>query len=179
MATLIRKTHLLFFNKVDLAPLDGQSTGRTYQAKDLLVHAAAFMKAQTDAGLTPVTPYIVLDEEVDAVTITIDGTGADGNTAKFNMYGYGTENGDAERIYHTVTVTLGQAVAGTGRLYAEEIAGTDVHTGVIGIQDRELVSNSMAKITLYTRGLRYLYFEPTEFTTLTALTFHIREWGSK
>jgi len=162
----------LTFTAVDAAPLDGSTTGRTYQAKDREVHAAVILAAQN------ITPYITIDEETDSVTITIDGTGADGNTAVFNIYGYG-EDGPAERIYHTVTTTLGTAVAGTGRLYAEEIAGTDVHTGVIGIQDRELNSNSMAKVTFDTRGLRYLYFEPTTFTTLTALTFHIREWGSK
>jgi len=172
MATIIRKTKVLTFTAVDAVPLDGSTTGRTYQAKDREVHAAVIRTAQS------VTPYITIDEETDYVTIAIDGTGADGNTAVFNIYGYG-EDGDAERIYHTVTATLGTAVAGSGRLFAEEIAGTDVHTGTIGIQDRELNSNSMAKFTFETRGLRYLYFEPTTFTTLTALTFHIREWGNK
>ncbi len=161
MATIIRQMRELTFAAVDATPLDGSTSGRTYQASDRLASAC-----------------IPLDEETDYVTITIDGTGADGNTAVFNIYGYG-EDGPAERIYHTVTCTLGTAVAGTSRLYAEEIAGTDVHTGTIGIQDRELNSNSMAKVTFETRGLRYLYFEPTTFTTLTALTFHIREWGNK
>lgn len=172
MATIIRKTKVLTFTAVDAVPLDGSTTGRTYQAKDREVHAAVIRTAQS------VTPYITLDEETDSVTISIDGTGADGNTAVFTIYGYG-ENGPAERIYHTVTATLGTAVAGSGRLFAEEIAGTDVHTGTIGIQDRELNSNSMAKVTFETRGLAYLYFEPKTFTTLTALTFHIREWGAK
>jgi len=173
MATIIRQMRSLTFTAVDAVPLDGSTTGRTYQAKDRLVHEAVIRAAQN------ISPCVRLDEETDSVTITIDGTGRDGNTAVFNIYGYG-EDGPAERIYHTVTCTLGTAIASsTGRLYAEEIAGTDVHTGVIGIQDRELNSNSMAKVTFDTRGLRYLYFEPTTFTTLTALTFHIREWGNK
>lgn len=164
MATIIRQMRSLTFTTTATADgtvLDGSAAGLTYQAKDRLASAC-----------------VRLDEETDSVTITIDGTGADGNTAAFNIYGYG-ENGPAERIYHTVTATLGTAVAGTGKCYAEEIAGTDVHTGVIGIQDRELNSNSMAKFTFDTRGLRYLYFEPITFTTLTAMTFHIREWGTK
>lgn len=172
MATIIRKTHLLTFTAYDAVPLDGSTTGRTYQAADREVHAVVIRTAQN------ITPYIVLDEETDYVTITIDGKGSDGNSAVFNIYGYGLD-GDAERIYHTVTATLGTAVAGSGRLFAEEIAGTDVHTGTIGIQDRELNSNSMAKITFETRGLRFLYFEPESFSTLTALTFHIRVWGAK
>lgn len=172
MATIIRPIRSLTFTAYDAVPLDGSTTGRTYQAKDRLVHEAVIRTAQS------ISPCVRLDEETDYVTITIDGTGADGNSAIFNIYGYG-ENGPAERIYHTVTATLGTAVAGTGRLFAEEIAGTDVHTGTIGIQDRELNSNSMAKVTFATRGLRYLYFEPESFTTLTALTFHIREWGAK
>lgn len=172
MATIIRKTKVLTFTKVDANPLDGSTTGRTYQAVDREVHAATIRTAQS------VTPYITLDEETDAVTISIDGTGADGNTAVFNIYGYG-EDGPAERIYHTVTCTLGTAVAGTGKLYAEQISGTDVHSSTIGIKDSGAAGNTVAKISFDTSGLRYLYFEPTTFTTLTAITFHIREWGNK
>ncbi|KKM01002.1 hypothetical protein LCGC14_1798770 [marine sediment metagenome] len=172
MATIIRKTKVLTFTAVDAVPLDGSTTDRTYQAKDREVHAAVIRTAQS------VTPYITLDEETDAVTIVIDGTGADGNTAVFSIYGYG-EDGPAERIYHTVTATLGTAVAGSSRKWAEVFSGTSTHTKTIGITDSVAAGNSMAKISFDTTGLRYLYFEPKTFTTLTTIAFHVREWGSK
>ena len=161
MATIIRNLRSLSFSAVDATPLDGSTAGLTYQAGDRLESAC-----------------IPLDEETDAVTIIIDGTGADGNLAIFNIYGYGLD-GPAERIYHTVTATLGTAVAGTGKLYAEEISGTDVHSSTIGIKDSGAAGNTVAKVSFDTSGLRYLYFEPTTFTTLTAITFHVREWGNK
>jgi len=159
MATIIRQERALSFAAVDATPLDGTTSGRTFQPGDRLESAC-----------------IPLDEETDAVTITMDGTGSDGNTAVFNIYGYGL-NGPAERIYHTVTATLGTGVAGTGKLYVDTISGTDTHTSTIGIKDSG--SNTVAKVSFDTSGMRYLYFEPTTFTTLTAITFHVREWGNK
>ena len=161
MATIIRDVRSLSFSAVDGSALDGLTAGQTYQAGDRLE-----------------TACVRLDEETDAVTIVIDGTGADGDLAIFNIYGYG-EDGPAERIYHTVTATLGTAVAGTGKLYAEEISGTDVHSSTIGVKDSAAAGNTVAKVSFDTSGLRNLYFEPTTFTNLTAITFHVREWGNK
>ncbi len=162
MATIIRPMRVLTLTAVDGTPLDGSTAGRTYKASDRLALYT-----------------VALDEETDAVTITMDGTGADGNSAVFSIFGYG-KNGSAERIYHTVTGTLGTAVApGTGRLWAEVFSGTDVHTKTVGITDSLAAGNSMAKIAFDTTGLRFLYFEPKTFNTLSAIAFHIREWGSK
>jgi len=161
MATIIRKDRVLTLTAVDATPLDGSTAGRTYQASD-----------------RPEKYSVALDEETDAVTIKMDGTGADGNSAVFNIFGYGKDS-PAERIYHTVTGTLGTAVAGTGRLFAEVFAGTTTHTKTIGITDSVAAGNSVAKIAFDTTGVRFLVFEPITFTTLTAITFHIREWGSK
>ena len=160
MATIIRKLRSLSFTAVDSTPLDGTTSGRTYQSGDRLASAC-----------------IPLDQETDAVTIIMDGTGSDGHLAIFNIYGYGL-NGPAERIYHTVTATLGTAIAGTGKLYAEQFSGTDVHTSTIGIKDSGAAGNTVAKVSFDTSGLRYLYFEPETFTNLTAITFHVREWGT-
>lgn len=167
MATTIRQIRKVTFTGTDSTPLNGTSAGRTYQPSDRLE-----VQASGTGACVP------LDEETDAVTIVMDGVGADGDLAIFNIYGYG-ENGPAERIYYTVTGTLGAAVAGTGKLYAEEFSGTDVHSSTVGIKDSGSAGNTMAKISFDTSGLRYLYFEPTTFTTLTAITFHIREWGNK
>ncbi len=161
MATIIRKDRVLTLTAVDATPLDGSTANRTYKASDRLALYS-----------------VALDEETDAVTITMDGTGANGNSAVFNIYGYGLD-GPAERIYHTVTGTLGLAVAGTGKVWVEQFSGTATHTKTIGITDSGAGGDTMAKITFDTTGLRYLYFEPKTFTTLTAITFHIREWGSK
>ena len=161
MATIIRKVRSLSFSAVDATALDGSTAGQTYQYTDRLVSAC-----------------IRLDEETDAVTICMDGTGSDGHLAIFNIYGYG-EDGPAERIYHTVTATLGTAVAGTGKLYAEQFSGTDTHTSTIGIKDSGAAGNTVAKVSFDTSGLRYLYFDPVTFTSLTAVTFHVREWGNK
>ena len=167
MATIIRNDRVLTLSAVDATPLDGTTSGRTYQAKDRVkIHTSG-----TGA-------CVALDEETDAVTITMDGTGANGNSAVFNIYGYGLD-GSAERIYHTVTGTLGLAVAGTGKVWAEQFSGTATHIKTIGITDSGAGGDTMAKITFDTTGLRYLYFEPITFSTLTAITFHIREWGSK
>ncbi len=171
MATIIRQTRVLTFTAA-VTGLDGTTAGLTYQAKDRLTQEAVIRAAQG------ISPCIRLDEETDAVTIVIDGKGANGNSAVFSIFGYG-EDGPAERIYYTVTATLGAAVAGTGKVWADQIAGTAVHTKTIGITDTGADGETMAKIAFDTTGLRYLYFEPTTFTTLTALTFHIREWGSK
>lgn len=146
---------------VDSTPLDGSTSGLTYQAADRTVAYC-----------------VTLNEEIDNVIITADGAGSDGNSAVFNLYGYGLDGG-AERIYHTVTATLGTAVAGTGRLYVEQFSGTDTHCTSVTIKDSGAGGNTMAKIYLNTHGLRYLMFEPTTFTTLTSITFHVRGIGSK
>lgn len=161
MATVIRDEMLLTLSAVNATPLDGSTTGRTYQVADRT-------KGQ----------YVVLSEAADAVVVTMDGAGADGNSAVFTAWGY-SRNGSAERIYHTVTATLGTAVAGTGRTWAEVFSGTDTHVTTIGVKDSAGAGNSMAKFALDTTGLRYLMFEPITFTGLTAITFHIREYGLK
>lgn len=162
MATVISKLRSLSFADVNATPLDGTTSGRTFQPGDRL---------RLESACIPV------EQSTDAVTIIIDGTGSDGNSVVFNIYGYGL-NGPAERIYHTVTATLGKAVAGTGKLYADHISGTDVHTSTIGIKDSGANGDTVAKVSFDTSGLRYLYFEPITFTGLTAITFRVREWGN-
>lgn len=156
---------LLKLTAVDATPLDGSTGGRTYKNADKLK-----------------TYFFGLQQGVDAVEITVDGTGSDGNTGVFNMYGYGVagnrlapEMGAAQRIFLAVTLTLGTAVAAANRLWAEHFEGTDLHTKTVGLYDNALAGNGIAKIALDTRGLTGLYIEPITFTTLTALCFHIRE----
>ena len=167
MATII-KSGRIFTLSATVTPLDGTTAGLTYQGKD-----------------RPTAYSFALNEETDVVTIMMDGTGSDGNSAVFNILGYGLGvlNNDnpspAERIYHTVTATLGTAVAGTGRCFAEHFTGTDTHIKDVKISDSALAGNSVAKIAFDTTGLRFLVFEPETFNTLTAITFHIREWGTK
>jgi hypothetical protein len=157
---------LLKLAAVDATPLDGSTATRTYQNADKVK-----------------TYFFGLQQGVDAVEITVDGTGSDGNTGVFNMYGYGVaspnkllpEIAAAQRIFIAVTLTLGTAVAAANRLWAEHFTGTDLHTKTIGLYDNALAGNGIAKIALDTRGLTGLYIEPITFTTLTALCFHIRE----
>lgn len=167
MATIVRKVRELPFAAVDATPLDGATASRTYQPGDRLTSAC-----------------VALDEETDAVIITMSGTGSANNTCVFHIYGYaqdnnnnGDEGGPAERIYNTVTATLGTGVAGTGQLYVDTFSGTDVHTSTIEAYDSG--DNAVAKIKFDTQGLRYLYFEPITFTTLTAVKFIVREVGQK
>jgi len=173
MATILRKTMELEFSSVDATPLDGTTSGRTYQPADRVVTAAAGTGA-----------CVLLNEETDAVIITMSGTGSNGNSCVFNIWGYGidrentgADGGPAEAIYNAVTATLGTAVAGAGQLYVDTIAGTDLHTSTIGIKDSG--NNRVCKFKFDTQGLRYLYFEPTEFSTLTKIKFLIREVGEK
>ncbi len=161
MATVIKKEMMLALTAVDATPLDGSTSGRTYKPSD-----------RTGSYC------VVLSEECDAVVITMDGTGSDGNSAVFTIWGYG-RSGPDERIYHTVTATLGTAVAGTGRTYADEISGTDTHITTIGIKDSAGAGNSIAKIAFDAVGYRFLMFEPITFTGLTAITFHVRDYGTK
>ena len=160
-ATVQRGEQTVSMSAVDSTPLDGSTSGLTYQAADRTVAYC-----------------VTLNEETDEVVITVVGTGADGNSAVFTLWGYGID-GDAERIYHTVTATLGTAVAGTGKLYVEQFSGTDVHTASVTLTDSGAAGNTRAKIRLETTGLRYLMFEPTTFTTLTSITFHVRGFGAK
>ncbi len=155
---------ILLLDAVDATPLDGSTGGRTY------------LRADRAAGYS-----VGLDQMVDAVEIFADCAGSDGNTALFNLYGYPQpsdnskpEIGPALKIFDAVTLTLGTAVAGTGRLFAEHFTGTDKHTKTIGLYDNALGGNSIAKMAFDTRGLRYLYFEPETFTTLTDIRFHVR-----
>ena len=167
MATILRKVRELDFTAVDATPLDGTTSGITYQPTDRLT-----------------TACVPLDEETDAVIITMSGTGSDGNSCVFHLYGYGLDNledgltgGPAEAIYNTVTATLGSAVAGTSQLYVDTISGTDLHTSTIGVYDSG--NDRVCKLKFDTQGLKYLYFEPITFTTLTAVKFIIREVGEK
>ena len=159
MATIQRPIREIAFTAVDATPLNGTTAGRTYQGSDKLQAAC-----------------VKLPEEVDAVIITMSGTGSNGNTCVFHVYGYGYgSKAPAERIYNTVTATLGTAVAGTGQLYVDTLSGTDVHTTTLGIYDSG--NNSVCKLKIDTQGLEYLYFEPITFTTLTGIKFLIREVG--
>jgi len=160
-ATVQRGERTVTMTAVDSTPLDGSSTSRTYQAADRTVAYC-----------------VVLAEETDYVVVTAVGTGSDNNSAVFTLWGYGVD-GDAERIYHTVTATLGTAVAGSGKLYVDYFNGTDTHTTTIAVKDSGSNGNTRAKFYLETAGLRHLMFEPTTFTTLTAITFHVREFGYK
>lgn len=152
---------------VDATPLDGSTGGRTYLRGDA------------------VADYLVgLGQTVDAVEIFADCAGSDGNTAVFNIYGYPYAGvnpdplkpylGPALKIFDAVTATLGTAVAGSSRLFAEHFAGTDKHTKTIGLYDNALGGNSIAKMAFDTRALGALYIEPITFTTLTDIRFHIR-----
>lgn len=160
-----KQEQLLALAAVDATPIDGSTANRTYQ------------------NAHKVSTYVVaLNQDTDAVEITMDGTGSDGHTAVFNILGYGKagnasypEVGAAQRIFNAVTATLGTAVAATGRLWAEHFTGTDLHTKTIGLYDNALGGNGIAKICFDTRGLSHLYLEPITFTSLTAITFHIRE----
>lgn len=160
-ATIIRRESEFALTAVDATPLDGSTTGRTYLSVDRIDSFS-----------------MVLTEEVDAVVVTMDGTGSDGDSAVFTIWGY-SENGPAERIYHTVTATLGTAVAGTGRTFAEQFSGTDTHVTTVGVKDSAGAGNSIAKIAFDTTGLRRLMFEPITFTGLTTITFHVRKYGTK
>lgn len=160
-ATHIRGERTLTLTAVDATPLDGSTASRTYQASDRTAEYC-----------------LTLYEEADAVEITVDGTGSDGHSAIFTIWGYSV-NGAADRIYHTVTATLGTAVAGTSRTWVEQFSGTDTHATTIGIKDSGAGGNTKAKIYLDTTGLKYLMFEPITFTTLTTITIHMREYGYK
>lgn len=170
MATIIRQIRELSFAGVDATPYDGTTSGLTYQPGDRTITQV------TDVSVGLTGACVPLDEETDAVIITMSGTGSDGNSAVFHIHGYG-ENSPMERIYNEVTATLGTAVAGTGQLYVDTFDGTDLHTETIGIYDSG--DNAVCKIKFDTQGLRYLYFEPKTFTTLTAVKFYIREVGQK
>lgn len=161
MSTVIRPEMLLTLTAVDSTPLDGSTSGRTYQATDRTTGQ-----------------YVVLSEEADAIVITMDGTGSDGNSAVFTIWGY-SRNGPAERIYHTVTGTLGTATAATGRTFADQFSGTDTHITTVAVKDSGADGNTIAKLALDPIGYRFLMFEPITFTGLTAITFHVREYGLK
>ena len=137
--------------------LDGTTTGYTYQFSD-----------------KPTVGVIELEQDTDAVIITISGTGSANNACVFNMLGYGVDT-PAERIYTTVTATLGTAVAGTSQLYADTILGTDYNTQTVGIYDSG--NNAVCKMVIDTSGIKYLLFELVSFTTMTAVKFHVREVG--
>ena len=160
MGTVIRKQRQITFSAVDATPLDGSTASRTYKFSDMTTGAT-----------------VVLSEATDAVSITMSGKGSDGNSAVFTLWGYPDE-GPAERIYHTVTAVLGAGVAGTGELFVDQISGTDTHYTTIAIKDNAANSDTIAKIALDTVGYRHLMFEPTTFTTLTEITFYVREYGT-
>ncbi len=163
MGLKILEETLLTLTAVDATPLDGTTAGRTYLAPDRVK-----------------TYSVALDQGTDAVEIIADAAGSDGNTALFNLYGYGKpsptkrEIGPALKIFDAVTATLGTAIAGSSRLFVEHFTGLDLHTKTIGLYDNALGGNSIAKMAFDTRGLAFLYFEPQTFTTLTDIKFHIR-----
>lgn len=172
MGTTMKEVRELSFPARDATPLDGTTAGRTYQPKDRLI------KVESGTGAC-----VPLRADTDAVIITGSGTGSNGDSAVFHIYGYPMDDletaasgGPAERIYITVTGTLGTAVAGTGQLYFDTFSGTDLHTSTIGIYDSG--NNAVCKIAFDCQGLKYLYFEPITFYTLSAIKFYIREVGA-
>ena len=128
-ATQLYPDKILYYEAVDATPLDGNSPGRTYAPID---RQSAYESR--------------MGRNVDYVTITVSGTGSDGDSAVFSIWGY-TETGYAHRIYHTVTATLGTATAGPSQEWAEVFSGTDTHFLTVSIDDSGAAGNTIAKIT--------------------------------
>lgn len=159
MGTNLGEEIIVSLSAVDATPLDGSSANRTYSPAD-----------KTQANIVP------LSTDSDGVVITMEGTGANGDSAVFNLWAY-TKNGYAHRAYHTVTATLGTAVGAAGRTWAEVFVGTDTHIKTIGINDSLAAGNSIAKIEFDRGPYEFLMFEPITFNTLTAIHFHLVEYG--
>jgi uncharacterized protein (UPF0333 family) len=159
--TWVRADDTLTIAAVDATLLDGTTSGQTFMASDRLT-----------------TYSVLLDEFTDAVEIHFYSTGSDtaNDTAKVNIYGYSAD-GPAVRIYEATTVTLGTAVSPDEGLYADAISGTDKHITTVNVKDE--AANTVAKMTIDTVGLKYLYFEPETFTGITNLIVKVRQYGAK
>jgi len=136
--------------------LDGATAGLTYQFADM-----------------PLTGRIKLNKRTDCVNVSMSGTGSDGNTAAFKIWGYATD-GPAKLIY-SGTGTLGTAVAGTSQLFADTFSASDVHVATTKIADS--AANRVASISFDAAGYGFLVFEGITFTTLSAVAFQVHELG--
>lgn len=160
-STWIVSDDTLTLSAVDATPLDGTSANRTFMPTDRLS-----------------TYSVRIDERTDYVEVYFYSTGGDtaGDTALINIYGYG-KDGPAMRIYDAATVTLGTAVAPDSGLYADGIAGTDKHVTAVSVKDES--ADTVAKMTIQTHGIQWLYFEPETFTGITSIIVKIRSYGVK
>lgn len=158
-ATNIYEPRAITITAVDSTPLDGSTSGRTYQPKDRTAEYSYTLRSGCDG-----------------VIITAYGTGSENDTAVFNIWGYPL-NGPAQLIYGSVTATLGSAVADSGKLYVDTFSGTDVHISPSGVTVADVGNNRVAKISFDTMGYQYLMFECTTFTSLTNITFVVQEVG--
>ena len=160
-STWIVTDDTLTLSAVDATPLDGTTANRTFKPTDRL------------------SLYSVrLDERTDKVEVHFYSTGSDtaGDTAAINIYGYGAD-GPAMRVYDATTVTLGTAVSPDGGLYADGISGTDKHVTTVSVKDEN--ADTVAKMTIQTHGIRWLYFEPETFTGISNMIVKIRSYGTK
>jgi len=103
----------------------------------------------------------------------MSGTGSDGNSAVFKIWGYAAD-GPAKLIY-SGTGTLGTAVAGTSKLFADTFTESETHVTSTTVVDS--AANRVASIYFDAVGYAFLVFEAITFTTLTAVEFHVHELG--
>ena len=159
MGTHIQKDRTLTFTEADATPLDGTTTGRTFQADDRVA-----------------TQSLIMSERCDKVAIDANLTGTDGNTVDFKIYGYSAD-GPAKLIY-SGTATAGTAISGTDKLYADTFTAQTAGIWPEAITIVDSAANRVASLVFDTRGVKYLVIEPGTFTTATSITFRIREYGS-
>ncbi len=156
-ATVVSSIQSLIFPAVDATPLDGATAGRTFQATD----------RNNDQCIT-------LTGNTDAINVIAWAEGADGDSAIFNVYLYGP-TGAAQRVFHTVTATLGTATQSLSAKYVESFVGTDTHAPGVGISDSG--TNTVCSFRLDVEGAQWVKFEPVTFTALTRITFEVRSFG--
>lgn len=159
MGQYIQQPKVLTFTAADSTPLDGSTSGRTYQNGD----RTALQSVQ-------------LSERCDYVIIDADITGSDGNTVAFKIYGY-ARKGPAQLIY-SGTATAGTGVAGTDKLYVDTFTAQSAGIWKEAMTIQDSAANRVCTMEFNARGLEYILIEPGTFTTATSITFRIREYGS-
>lgn len=127
----------------DDTPLDGTTTGYTYQFSD---------KPATAKGVE------TTHNRVEIIIYGIDANTADGNDATVNFKIWAWRERGPARLVYSGTATLGTAKASSTEYYTDTISGTSYWITSVEVIDAD-GSNRAASLAFDLQGHKYLHFE--------------------
>ncbi len=155
------------------SPMDGTSPTHTYSQADAVASHIIFLSDRAD--------------EVEIIGFSTASTGGtegndhvqNGLNAVFSIFGY-SKNGPAISIASRASFTIGIASVGTD--VSSGTYANNIQSGGVNYIDAEdslsSIVNGIGSLEINIPGLKFLVFDPVQFSGLSNFTIQVREFGT-